>query len=40
MKWLRTLILFDKGDVLLSKDWHLLHESYMRAAVTPDLHPV
>lgn len=31
MKWLRTIVLFDKGDVLSSADWRTLHESYVRA---------
>lgn len=31
MKWLRTLVLFDKGDVISSDDWRLVHESYVRA---------
>jgi hypothetical protein len=31
MKWLRTLVLFDKGDVLGSTDWADIHASYVRA---------
>ena len=31
MKWLRTLILFDQGDVAASADWRDLHESYVRS---------
>lgn len=31
MKWLRTLILFDQGDVISSADWKSLHESYVRS---------
>jgi hypothetical protein len=31
MKWLRTLILFDQGDVISSKDWKAVHESYVRS---------
>lgn len=31
MKWLRTLILFDKGNVVTSNDWRTVHESYVRA---------
>lgn len=31
MKWLRTLILFDQGNVASSEDWQALHESYVRA---------
>ncbi len=38
MKWLRTLVLFDKGDVISSDDWCSLHESYVRAICSID-HP-
>lgn len=31
MKWLRTMVLFDQGDVISSPDWKNLHESYVRA---------
>ena len=31
MKWLRTLILFDQGDVISSEDWKAIHESYVRS---------
>ena len=31
MKWLRTLIIFDKGDVISSPDWKAVHESYVRS---------
>lgn len=31
MKWLRTMVLFDKGGVISSTDWRTLHESYVRA---------
>ncbi|MCM2491108.1 hypothetical protein [Burkholderia glumae] len=31
MKFLRTLILFNQGDVVLSPDWQALHESYVRS---------
>jgi Restriction endonuclease BamHI len=31
MKWLRTLVLFDQGDVIGSSDWQALHESYVRS---------
>lgn len=36
MKWLRTLILFDKGDVISSSDWQALHQSYVRSIETID----
>lgn len=38
MKWLRTLILFDQGNVIRSDDWHSLHESYIRSIMSID-HP-
>lgn len=31
MRWLRTLVLFDQGDVIASPDWKALHESYVRS---------
>jgi Restriction endonuclease BamHI len=31
MKWLRTMILFDRGDVASSPDWTALHASYVRS---------
>ncbi len=31
LKWLRTLVLFDKGGVLASRDWQTIHESYIRS---------
>jgi hypothetical protein len=31
MKWLRTMILFDRGGVLNSGDWSDFHQSYLRA---------
>jgi Restriction endonuclease BamHI len=39
MKWLRTLVLFDKGDVIDTPDWATLHTSYVRAIASID-HPV
>jgi hypothetical protein len=38
MKWLRTLVLFDKGNLIASNDWAMLHESYIRAIASID-HP-
>jgi hypothetical protein len=38
MKWLRTLILIDQGDVISSKDWMTVHKSYVRAIRSID-HP-
>jgi hypothetical protein len=31
VKWLRTLVLFDKGGVVTSSDWETLHAAYVRA---------
>ncbi len=36
MKWLRTLVLFDQGDVISSEDWKSLHESYVRSIQSID----
>jgi len=36
MKWLRTLVLFDKGQVISSKDWSRVHSSYVRAICSID----
>lgn len=38
MKWLRTLILFDIGNISQSDDWRIVHESYIRAIGAID-HP-
>jgi len=38
MKWLRTLVLFDKGGVIDSSDWRTVHDSYVRAICSID-HP-
>ena len=38
MKWLRTLVLFDRGDVISSDDWNTVHSSYVRAISSID-HP-
>lgn len=31
MRWLRTLVLFDQGDVVLSEDWENIHRSFIRS---------
>ncbi len=36
MKWLRTLVLFDQGEVIASADWKALHESYVRSIESID----
>jgi len=38
MKWLRTIVLFDKGGVLSEKDWRIFHESYLKCIESID-HP-
>lgn len=38
MKWLRTLVLFDRGGVISSDDWKTVHTSYVRAISSID-HP-
>lgn len=39
MKWLRTLVLFDQGNVISSPDWQALHESYVRSIQSIE-HPI
>lgn len=36
MKWLRTLVLFDQGNVISSADWKAVHESYVRSITSID----
>ena len=31
MKWLRTLLLFDQGNIAASFDWRSIHDSYVRS---------
>jgi hypothetical protein len=31
MKWLRTLVIFDRGGVVYSPDWAQIHDSYVRS---------
>lgn len=38
MKWLRTIVLFNKGSVLSERDWQYFHESYLRCIAKID-HP-
>ena len=38
MKWLRTIIVFDKGNVVAEQDWAGVHESYVRSINAID-HP-
>jgi len=38
MRWLRTLVLFDRGGVISSTDWEVVHDSYVRAIRSID-HP-
>ena len=39
MKWLRTLVLFDQGNVISSADWRTVHESYVRSILSIDYPP-
>jgi hypothetical protein len=36
MKWLRTIVLFDRGGVAASEDWKSIHESYIRSIQSID----
>lgn len=36
MKWLRTLVLFDRGDVVSSSDWNSIHQSFVRSIESID----
>ncbi|MCG2585971.1 hypothetical protein [Massilia sp. TS11] len=36
MKWLRTLVIFDKGGVALSSDWDEIHKSFVRSISSID----
>jgi hypothetical protein len=36
MKWLRTIIIFDRGGVVASADWKTIHESYVSAIQSID----
>lgn len=36
MKWLRTLIILDRGNVVSSSDWKAIHESYTRSIQSID----
>lgn len=39
MKFLRTLIIFDKGNVVESDDWRTIHDSYVRSIENIE-HPI
>lgn len=39
MKWLRTIIVFDKGNVVAEEDWAAVHKSYVRGIKAIE-HPV
>jgi hypothetical protein len=36
VKWLRTIIVFSKGEVLSSEDWSHVHDSYVRSIQSID----
>jgi len=38
MKWLRTIVIFDTGNLVSSVDWKIIHDSYVRAIGNID-HP-
>lgn len=38
MKWLRTIVIFDQGNIVSSVDWKAIHESYVRSIQSID-HP-
>jgi hypothetical protein len=38
MKWLRTIVLFDKGNLISSSDWHSIHQAFVRSIESID-HP-
>ena len=31
MRWLRSIVVFDNGDVLSARDWDAIHCSYVRS---------
>lgn len=36
MKWLRTMVLFDKGNIAATADWCRIHESFVRSIEAVD----
>lgn len=38
MRWLRTIIVFDKGNIVAEQDWAEVHESCVRSIEAID-HP-
>ena len=36
MKWLRNLILFDRGEIVRSTDWQAIHSAYVRSIESID----
>ncbi len=36
MKWLRTLVIFDRGGIVTSSDWRSIHDSYIRSIQSID----
>ncbi|MBV6322216.1 hypothetical protein [Duganella violaceipulchra] len=39
MKWLRTLVLFNEGDIMSSEGWKAVHQSY-KDAIEKIFHPI
>ena len=36
MKWLRTLVLFDRGNIVSSADWNSIHQAFVRSIESID----
>jgi hypothetical protein len=36
MKWLRTLVLFDRGNIVSSEDWGSIHQAFVRSIKSID----
>ena len=36
MKWLRTLVIFDRQDVVSTSDWKMIHENYVQSIQSID----
>src|SRR5438045_1402873 len=39
MKWLRTMILFDRGGIAANTDWQTIHASFVRSIQSIDFPP-
>lgn len=36
MKWLRTIVVFDKGGIVREADWQAVHQSYVKSIQSID----